>query len=205
MSRRWRPGRQTPRVVDGAVQKKQRRDVLVSEHELRDSDDEPLPIVTLPALRGWRHVVDESELARFVRLIPDWDERSLGLRALILGEGGDGTYGWHDERGVICLNAWGTPFEETWSRDDHDELRPILERLQVDVEIDGADAHCRFTRKTAGGFLLMYVFLHELGHHVDRMGTRYQEDCPGGEPFAEDFAATVADSMWDRFFREFGW
>lgn len=36
----------------------------------------------------------------------------------------------------------------------------------------------RFTNKTAGAFMLMHVFLHELGHHYDTMQTRKKQDSP---------------------------
>lgn len=202
MRRRWRPGRQTPRVKDGAVQKKHRWDYYTREYEVREGDGE-LPIIRVPASRGCRHLVSEDELRRFLTIIPDWELYSLGLRGLVLGSGDDGSYGWHDV-GVVCVNAWGAAIEETWPMDFFEEHEDVLERLLVPVEVEGEEVHCAFTKKTAAGFLLMHVFLHEIGHHYDRMQTKAKLDSPRGEAFAEDFGNALAEDMWEVFFREFG-
>ena len=200
--RRWRPGRQTPRVKAGAVQKKHRWDYYEKEHAVRVGDGE-LPIVWEPAVRGCRHLVSEGDLRKFVGLVPQWPEYSVGLRGLVLGDGDDDSLGWHD-LGVICINAWDSEIEQTWDREFFDEHQPILDRLMVPYELGDADVYCEFTKKTAAAFLLMHVFLHELGHHYDRMQTRAKMHSPKGEPFAESFGNELADRMWIDYFRAFG-
>jgi hypothetical protein len=49
----------------------------------------------------------------------------------------------------------------------------------------------------------MHVFLHELGHHYDRMQTRKKAHSPGGEVCAETFGEGLADRMWADYFRLF--
>lgn len=80
----------------------------------------------------------------------------------------------------------------------------ILDRLGV-----LADAHCdemrlHFTEGTARAFLLLHVFLHELGHHVDRMSTRSRRRCARGEAFAEAFAFELEERVRDAYFRTIG-
>jgi hypothetical protein len=201
----WRPGRQTPKVRDGRVQKKHRWDYYFKEHKLREGDGE-IPIVREPAVRGARHLITEPELRSFVGIIPDWDRCSEGLRCLVLGAGDDDCYGWHDV-GVICVHAWSSTLEETWPRSFYDEHRDVLERLMVPVEDAGEEredcVRCRFSRRTAFGFLLMHVFLHELGHHYDCRLTKKKQHAGRGEPYAESFGILVSDAMWERFFRVF--
>ena len=154
--RPWRPGRQTPRVKNGRVQKKHRWDYYARTYAVREGDG-PLPIVREPAARGCRHVVSEDDLRRFLALIPDWDRYAIGLRGLVLGDGDDDCMGWH-EVGVVCLHAWSSEIEETWFRDFFDEHRSVLDRLMVPYEIDDDEVDCAFTRKTAAGFMFFRAF-----------------------------------------------
>ncbi len=52
--------------------------------------------------------------------------------------------------------------------------------------------------------MLTHVFLHELGHHYDRMQTKAKKYAPGGESFAEEFGNRLADKMWPDYCRAFG-
>jgi len=145
-------------------------------------------------------------------MIPSWAKYSEGLKCLVLGDGEGGGYGWHN-LGVVCIHAWPSKIEESWPRSFFREHQEVLERLmvpvveaQTDDENDDEDAEvlCRFTPKTARGFLLMHVFLHELGHHYDRMLTRKRRRGAGGESHAEDFARSLVEPLWERYFRVFG-
>src|SRR5687767_7191864 len=88
----------TPRVKDGRVQRKNHRDV-------------PLPRPGVPALRvepprpGFRHTITEPELRRFVALLPDWDDLSVGLEEIVLVDREDGLDGWY-EQGSVYVCAW---------------------------------------------------------------------------------------------------
>lgn len=162
-----------------------------------------MPIVVEAPIRGHRQPVTESDLRRFLKLIPDWDRYLEGLHCLVLGDGDDDCFGWHWD-GVICLHAWDS-FEMDWDAEFFEEHQHVLDRLQVPYEYDeGHGATFEFTKKTACGFQLIHVFLHEVGHHYDRMQTKYKIEAPRGEIFAEGFGNRVADTMWTAFFREFG-
>ncbi len=195
----WKPGRQTPKVKNGKVQKKHRWDYYFKEYQLREGDGE-IPIVREPAIRGYRHVVSEEDLRRFIAIIPDWNRYSQGVRCLVLGDGSEECFGWHNE-GVICINAWDD-IDGAWDKDSFEEHRRVIDSLMVPYEEDeSGDVVCHFTLKTAGAFQLMHVFLHELGHHYDRMMTKKKIHSPGEEPYAEDFGNKLADKMWTDFFR----
>jgi hypothetical protein len=46
----------------------------------------------------------------------------------------------------------------------------------------------KWTENTARAYQLLYMFLHELGHHHDRMTTRSRRATARGEPYAESYA-----------------
>ncbi len=53
-------------------------------------------------------------------------------------------------------------------------------------------------------FLLLGTFLHELGHHVDRISTRSQVDESNGEPFAIAYELRRQKELWPAYIEEFG-
>ncbi|MBL4632855.1 MAG: hypothetical protein JKY56_03230 [Kofleriaceae bacterium] len=197
----WRPGRQTPKVQNGKVQKKHRWDYYFKEYGAPEGQTE-IMIVREPAIRRFRHVVSETDLRKFISIVPDWKRYSIGLKALVLGDGDDDCLGWHDE-GVICIHAWDSDIQITWHQEFFDEHETILETLMVPTEHTEDGMLCSFTLETARAFLLTHVFLHELGHHYDRMQTKAKEYSPGGESFAEEFSNRLADEMWPDYCRAF--
>ena len=179
--------RARPRVRHGRVQPQNRIRETPSYWNTR------LPDIVIDVLRpgrGHRHVVRKRDVEAFIELIPDWAELSRGLSAVILDEGGD-CDGYYAAGRVIAICA----FERDLVVDrDAEYVRAhagIFERLGVETEPHAEGALVHFTRGTARAFLLLHVFLHELGHHVDRMTTRSRHDCARGEPFAEAFAFEV--------------
>jgi hypothetical protein len=73
----------------------------------------------------------------------------------------------------------------------------VLERLGVVVRKRGPRLVTEWTEEQARAFQLLHVFLHELGHHADRMTTRSRRGPARGESFAESFAGGVANLVWD--------
>ncbi len=198
----WRSGRQTPKVRDGRVQKKHRWDYYYKTYDLREGDS-GIPIVVEPPLRRFRQPVSEADLRSFVSLIPNWSRHAAGIRCLVLGDGNHDCFGWHDE-GVICLDAW-EGYEQDWVPEFFDNHRAILDRLWVSYQPDEERncVTCAFTRKTACAFQLIHVFLHELGHHHDRMMTKGKTHSPSGERHVEEFAERLSAQMWPDFCRVF--
>jgi hypothetical protein len=108
------------------------------------------------------------------------------------------------EAGVLAVCAWA---ERLWDQNgcpnwclDHAD---VLDRLGVAVSKVGPRWVVRWTEDQARAFQLLHIFLHELGHHHDRMTTRSERDAPRGEPYAERFALELADEIWDDFLRVF--
>jgi hypothetical protein len=147
-------------------------------------------------------VLKRRDLERFIELIPDWDELSTGLHWVVLSKD-TGCHGFH-RRGQIAVCAWpSTLWTEDMSKDWYWEHAELLERLGVDVWKVGYRWVVTWTEDQVRAYQLLHVFLHELGHHVDRM-TTWSERCPArGEPFAEAFAYELEEQMWDDFARVF--
>jgi hypothetical protein len=110
----------------------------------------------------------------------------------------------HCGPGAIGICAWQA---QLWDEDmckrwywDHVD---VLDRLGVQVWKVGPRWVAEWTEHQARAFQLLHVFLHELGHHHDRMTTRSKWHAARGEPYAEQFALELADEMWDDFLRVF--
>jgi hypothetical protein len=63
---------------------------------------------------------------------------------------------------------------------------------------------CYFTQKQAKAFTLLHIFLHELGHHVDKLRSRKQDRMTGGEEFAENYAKRRFYELWNDYLSKFG-
>lgn len=131
-------------------------------------------------------------------LIPEWDGISQGIEKILLAAGDtsyDGLYEYfHREKtGIIHLPAW---YADLWQVVDDryfTDHRDIFDKLGVAYDRHRDGWECRFTDSQARAYMLLHVFMHELGHHVDRMRSKNRNSTPRGEPFAERFAT-------DRFY-----
>lgn len=120
--------------------------------------------------------------------------------------------GWHDP-GVVAICAWESNLDGEWDNDFIDEHRQVLDRLGVEREpiydddrrADPSAQLCRFTETSARGFQLMAVFLHELGHHHDRMTTKSKVAASRGENYAKEYANRYAEQIWNEYLDAFGW
>jgi hypothetical protein len=196
------PRKTTPKVKGGRVQKKNnwsptRDAALLAGTAVAFERCRPGP--------GYRHLLRKVDLERFIALLPDWDELAVGLRWVVLDAPDDDFQGWHS-RGVVALCAWE---RKLWT--DHalhfiDEHRVLFDRLGVEIDRPrGGYATVRWTESTARAYQLLHVFLHELGHHHDRMTTRSRSRAARGETYAEAYALRYADRIWDAYEAEFGW
>ena len=200
--------RQTPRktgtkVRGGKVTRKNRTDLANHYSQVRQAETF---IDRLRPGAGFKHYLTISDVRRFIGILPDWDELSSGLDAIILAEGGDGM-GWHWD-GVVAICAWERELMAEWDSDFVNDHAEILDRLGVNCEPMGEDTDgvwCHFTESSIKGFQLMHILLHELGHHHDRMTTKSQIGAARGESYAETYALEYADNLWDSYFRLFGW
>jgi hypothetical protein len=153
---------------------------------------------------GYRHLLLKRDIERFVNLIPNWSSVSVGLDLIVLDSGRAECDGWYD-RGAIGICAW--PTDQTYEANArwYRGHRAFLARIEARVGgADTDDIVVHWTPWTARAYLLCHVFLHELGHHRDRMSTRSRRRCARGEGFAENYAWEFEPQIWERYLEEFG-
>jgi hypothetical protein len=115
----------TPRVRDGRVQRKNHRDVS------RPRGGAPLLRVE-PPRPGYHHTISEPDLRRFVALLPDWEDLSVGLDEIVLTDHDEDVDGWY-EQGSVYVCAWpDTPVVEL-VQVYYEEHREVLQQLGVRV------------------------------------------------------------------------
>jgi hypothetical protein len=212
------PRKTTPRVKGGRVQKKDR--------EGRTAPDGYTLGASLQTVRhapgpGHVHVLDEHDVRRFLDLLPDWSTLGRGIHAIVLDRADDfdGCYR-HD--GVIMLASWPEEMVRDFYLPYFEEHREVLERIGVPWEIvtppaperasepdpgglvppdspPAPYARCWFEPHTARDYLLMHVFLHELGHHHDHRTLRRSGSIPRGEDYAEAWAIERERALWPRY------
>lgn len=190
-----------PKVRNGQVQKKNR----TAQTRTCYNVDQPVPVIDRRRSGvGYRHVVTKRDLERFIRVIPDWGEISRGLDVLLIDTGRSGCMGWHNW-GIVAICAWDREIAWTrcWEGFGH-EHEGIFQKLTVPYEIGEEFWTVEWTPNLARAFLLTHVFIHELGHHHDRMTTKNRRESCRGEDYAEQYARAREDIIIDRYFNEFG-
>jgi len=192
----------TPKVRDGKVQRKNRTDL--SRHYKNYGQDRPV-IDRLRPGPGYRHVLLKRDVSRFIDLLPDWEELSRGLDAIVLVAGEEDCLGWHTP-GLVAVCAWERGLVREWTEWFVKEHRSVLDRLGVVCDRQSDDTYLvHWTEASIRGFQLMHILLHELGHHHDRITTRSMVRASRGEFYAETYALAYADRIWNEYFRVFGW
>src|SRR5262245_150062 len=147
----------------------------------------------------------KRDVERFIELLPDWEELSEDLDAIVLAPGDEDRQGWHYP-GVVAVCAWERDLSIRLGAGFVKEHEEILNRLDVPIDERRHGAHLvRFTEGMVRAFQLMHVLLHELGHHHDRITTRSRRIASRGEGYAERYANRYADSLWEAYADEFGW
>jgi len=152
-------------------------------------------------------VVSKRDVQQFIDLIPEWKEYSRHLERIVLtaDDESDGHHAfYHRERtGGIFLHAWSDDLWVEVYQDYFYEHAHVLKKLGVVHEKVDEDIRCHFSPAQARAFVLLHVFMHELGHHYDSL--RYGPGEPrGGEQFAEDFANRHLDLLWPKYVAAFG-
>jgi hypothetical protein len=153
--------------------------------------------------KGYFHPASIDDIQRFITLIPDWRDVSKGLNAIVLDSGCDSSDGYHCP-GVIHLCAVSDDMWQEFSTEHFEEHQDIFERLGVPFRVNGDQVTCFFDEKTIRAYYLLHIFLHELGHHRDRMTSKKGIRSVRGEGYAEDFARRYEEMVWPRFKEYFG-
>ncbi|MBN1513462.1 MAG: hypothetical protein JXB13_15710 [Phycisphaerae bacterium] len=193
----------TPKVVGGKVQRKNRVDLSPAYWRV------PPGQVVVERLRpgpGHRHILRKSDVETFIGLLPDWDELSKGLRAVLLAPGEGNTDGWCDN-GIVAVCAWE---RELWQKLKIAHVKAhadLLSRLDVRIvrrhDSLGAYDELQWTEPQIRAYQLLHILLHELGHHHDRMTTRSQRAAARGEGYAETYARKYEEVIWSRYLETF--
>ena len=189
----------TPKVKNGRVQKKNQYRLTPNYW---NTHQDVLQIDIEKPGKGYKHFLKKRDIIKFLQVLPNWEELNIELNAVILAEGG-GPDGWYS-RGVITICAWEK--EKTTSLDVEyfHQHKEIFDRLQVKYEIKVNNVICHFTEGQIVAYQLLHIFLHELGHHHDRINTKTKTDnAPRGEKYAESYALKYEKIIWNRFFNEF--
>ena len=199
------PRKSAPAVKNGRVQKKNNWDLSASlwNHDL------PFPVLVRERpSAGFRHLLLQRDIEKFIGLLPEWAEMSRGLSSIVLARGEDDgdLMGWHSP-GVVAICAWEVKLRSDYVSSFFVEHRAIIEKLNVPWERksegDREWFECHWTEETARAFQLLHILLHELGHHHDRMTTRSKKRAARGESFAEAYAQKHEALIWDRYTRAF--
>ena len=186
------------KVKDGKVQKKNNHRETVHRGFIVDRESPQ---------KGYKHVVSKREIFDFVELIPDHENLLHGLERIQLTSGSetsDGTYTryWRTRTGCIELSAWDAELiQEIPTRYFEDHLS-IFEKIELKYEKRRDFVLCWFDERKAKAFILIHVFLHELGHHHDKMNRKHEGT--RGEEYAETFANQLEDIVWPLYVARFG-
>lgn len=189
----------TPKVIGGKVQRKNRTTLTPNYW----NSPQPFPFIDRQKPgKGHRHLLRKRDIQWFCSLLPDWDELSRGLNAIVLATHDEGMDGWH-HHGVVAVCAWTEDLWNTVSTAYFEAHRDIFERLEVPCEKRGDRFLCKFNEHQARAYQLLHVLLHELGHHHDRMTTRSRRAAARGEGYAEQYARRYEAQIWGRYQRLF--
>lgn len=184
-----------PKVRDGKVQKKNRSEL--TPNYWNTPQDVPVIDRERPG-PGHRHLLRKKDIVEFISILPDWEELSQGLDAILLAQAKDNIDGWYD-LGVVAICAWDRKLFCNFCYEFYEEHADIFERLGVESEKVPSGRLCKFTELQARAYQLLHIFLHELGHHHDRMTTRSKRETARGEAYAEAYARQYEKLIWSRY------
>jgi len=190
----------TPKVVNGKIQKKNDHTKTARIGYVVDRRRTG---------KGFKHVLKKKDIHDFTDVIPDWDKHCIGIESIMLDEGSDfadGLYSHYDyeKTGVIRLSAWPDDMAVDFTEIYFQEHKWLFDLFGVVYEQKDEDWIVYFTDNQAKAFMLLHVFLHELGHHIDKLRSRNEDTMNGGEEFAEKYANDTCVKIWASYVKKFG-
>jgi hypothetical protein len=188
------------KVKNGRVQKKNRTAKTPSYWNTYQDD---IQIDIEKPGKGYKHFLKKSDIKKFLEILPEKEILYKELDAVVLAEGGYSCNGWY-KNGVICICAWEKDMTVAYIRSHFDAHKRIFDKLNVKYKYDGDAVICDFTENQIKAYQLLHIFLHELGHHFDRINTSTRK-IARGENYAENFAFKYEDIIWNRYFDCFQW
>lgn len=156
------------------------------------------------------HPASPDDVRRFVQLIPGWQRVADDLDGVLLCGPWSAEYydteGLYGQHGIVLFSWPKDPRLSMWyafTRHVPDTIRYLgLKERKRDRSFQSL-----WTPAQARAYVLLFVLLHEIGHHVDWVMSRdvhRRRRAGRGEPFAEDWAAEYRHRMWDDYVSAFG-
>ena len=183
--------RTATKVRDGRVQRKNRHRPTGHEGYVLDRES--------PG-RGFHHVVCKRDLQEFLDIVPEWHRFSERLERIVLASHSQDSDAAHEfyhreETGAIFLHAWPDDLWRELTIPYFQAHQKIFESLGLSYDQLEENVMCRFTEAQARAFMLLHVFMHELGHHYDRTHQKHLGSTKG-----EDYAERFATSRFEQLF-----
>lgn len=183
----------TPKVKGGKTQRKNNHKLTpnywnTAQKEIQIDAEKPG--------KGYKHFLKKKDILKFIELIPNWEFYSQGLDAIVLQSGNDNNDGVYYYIGVLCISAWPKEKDLELNEDYFKDHKSIFDRLGVKYTKKKDYYFCEFNEEQIKAYQLLHIFLHELGHHYDRLKTASKHSSVRGEQFAEDFAFEHEKKMW---------
>ena len=155
--------------------------------------------------QGFKHFLKKKDIRQFIEIIPNWDVLSEDLHAIILSEGNDSYFGWCNHQGIIAITAWDREMDIEFHKDFVKEHEQLLNRLHIKrTPTDDDYLLLEFNEDQIKAFQLLHIFLHELGHHHDRIHTKNKKHIARGENYAENYAYEWEEKIWYDYEEVFG-
>ena len=184
----------TPKVVGGKPLRKNNHKLTPNYWNTIQRD---VQIDAYKPGKGYKHFLKKRDILKFIEIIPNWNIYSEGLDAIVLEPGNTGRDGVYYYLGVICIAAWPKEMDIEMNKQYYKEHKALFKRLGVKSTEKKDYYFCEFNEEQIKAFQLLHILLHELGHHYDRINTRFKHSAARGEKFAEDFAFEHEEKMWN--------
>ena len=191
--------RTATRIKNGSVQKKNNWTKTPNYWNTRQ--DEIQIDIAKPG-KGYRHFIKKRDIKAFLEILPNRDEIDVEFDAVLLASGRDNLDGWY-RNGVIAICAWEKEMEQSCTIEYFEAHKDIFIRLGVEYELKNDYVILHFNENQIKAYQLLHIFLHELGHHHDRINTKSKRRCSRGENYAENYAFKYEEVIWNKYFEYF--
>lgn len=151
--------------------------------------------------KGYKHFLKKRDIKQFLEILPNREEIDIKFDAVLLAQGDYYTDGWY-QNGVIAICAWQKEKIREHSLEYFNAHKGIFDRLEVEYQIKKDYVICYFEESQIKAYQLLHIFLHELGHHHDRINTK-SGIISRGENYAESYAFKYEAEIWNKYFELF--
>lgn len=190
--------RTATKVKNGSVQKKNRH---TKTPNYWNTEQDEIQIDIEDPGKGYKHFLKKRDIKLFLDILPNREEIDVEFDAVFLARGESRADGWY-VNGVIAICAWEKEMVQKYNLDYFNAHKKVFDRLEVKYLIKKDYVICDFTENQIKAYLMLHIFLHELGHHHDRINTKSRV-IARGEDYAENYAFKYEEIIWNRYFELF--